>query len=159
MRSFLIKAALAAALASTSFAGAYAADHSGHEHEHSFSGDRSSGGGDPDTPDSITSQTDAALGLQAMPAPQAAAAVHHARLARIDREISRVNHRIMLDRRDGYLNRTEARNLENRSRMIRTDAARIAENHRGTLPEARYDRLQARIANLNRTIHRDVTSA
>lgn len=160
MRSFLIKAALAAALASTSFAGAYAADHSGgHGHEHNFDGDRFSSGDDSPAPDSIASQTDAALGVQVMPAPQATAAVHHDRLARIDREISRVNHRIMLDRRDGYLNNAEARNLESRSRMIRTDAQMVAENHRGALPEARFDRLQTRIANLNRTIHRDVANA
>lgn len=174
MRSFILTAALAAALISTSLAGAYAASssHSGpaaaaHGIQSKESA-RTVTGREWNHDQNFDAQSTAAVdtmttGAVVAPAPMAPHnMVRHAeyrpRLARIVRELGASNHRMRVDHSRGYLTRAEYRMLESRSQAIRHDAMRTAERHNGALPKASYANLQQRVERLNHAIHRAATA-
>jgi hypothetical protein len=160
MRSFTIKAALAAALVSTAFAGAFAeAQPTLNTPQPSLFDDLSRGGVSPMTTGSVTPQKPAARPVQPVMPMASGEAVYRPRLAQIVREVDTAKHRIAVDRHDGYLNNVEARKVEAQAQAIHATAVRTAENHRGALPSESYHMLQARVAELNHTIHHYATNA
>lgn len=172
MRSFTLKAALAAILVSTSLAGAYAAaadhDRSGPatgaqskadakaewDHTQNFDAQTTT------APDTMTTGSIAKPMTPTAPAGQMA--VRHAeyrpRLDHIVRELGAANHRMRVDHGRGYLTQAEFRRLQARSHDIRREAMRSAGNHDGALPRASYVALQDRITRLNHEIHRAATT-
>jgi len=139
MRSFAIKAALAAVLVSTSLTGAFAA-----------SGQYPA----PTMPQATHAQSMA----KPVAASTATAPMYKPRLAHIMNEVHAANQRIAVDHRRGFLNVAEFRRLENRSNAIRENALHVARLHDGALPTANYQNLQRRVAMLNRSIHVDATN-
>lgn len=147
MRPFLMTAAIAAALLTTTIG--YAApgrvdsvDRAGlHE------GHRDRGRSHPD------SMTDLDV------FPVAPAAFHsmqqRPRLSHILAELGRADQRITADRHHGTLTRAEARMAYNVDRAIRTAAMSIAARSGGALPPASYARLQQRVAGLDALIRRE----
>lgn len=170
MRSFILKTALAAALVSTSLAGAYAASASHTTSSAATSGmqSRTSTEREWNRNQNFDAQSTSAVdtmttGAVTAPAPMAPhRMVRHAeyrpRLAHIVRELGASNHRMSVDHSRGYLTRAEYRMLEGRSQAIRHDAMRTAERHNGALPKASYVSLQQRIGRLNHAIHRAATA-
>ena len=167
MRSFTLKAALAAIMLSTSLAGAYAASPShaaaasreaartttDREWSHNQNFDAQS------TAAVDTMTTGAVIAAAPMPAHKMSRqAEYRPRLAHIVRELGASNHRMNVDHNRGYLTRAEYRMLEGRSQAIRHDAMRTAERHNGALPKASYVNLQQRITRLNHAIHRAATA-
>jgi len=157
MRSFTVKAALAAILVSTSLAGAFAA----------------SPGSPPldqlqrDTlqlrsvPKEEIDNTTTASTVKVAPSIQktmAHKAAYRPRLTHIVGRLNVANHRIRTDHDRGLLTRAEFRSLETRAHAIRADAMRIAADHRGALPKARYASLQMRVDRLDRAIHHAATT-
>jgi hypothetical protein len=155
MRSFTLKAALAAVLVSTSLAGAYAAalptapgtplPNAAYQAQ-------------PVKPDAMTT---GAITTPTQPKPAHVAMqreVFRPRLAHIDRQLGAANHRMTVDHGRGYLTAAEYRMLRARSHDIRLDAQRTAANHRGALPKASFVAFQNRIDRLNREIHHAVTT-
>lgn len=153
MRSFIVKAALAAFMISTSLAGANAASSpGGHQsHGHSFNHNRA------DLPDTIAPATQATDVMPAYHMRQHVAP--HQRLARIENELGAADHRITIDHRHGYLNAAETRQLRHEDRAIGNAAYHVAKQHHGSIPGKSYDRLQGEVHHLNRDIHRDATNA
>lgn len=157
MRSFSFKAALAAALVSTSIAGAYAAG--------------TIAPMSPMNDDTMSTGSSTGPGPQGMQTPQARhtpQAMHETwksdeayrpRLAQLVHEINAADHRISVDRHHGYLSEAEFRRLESQAHAIRESAIRTAENHHGALPRARYHTLQLRVEDLDHKIHREATHA
>ncbi len=134
MRSFATQAVLAAALVSTSLAGAFA--------------------GPTQYPAQRAAQTPMYGSARAVKAPETIAApVYKPRLAHVMREISAADQRMALNHRNGHLNLAEYRKLEGRSNAIRNSAEQVARLHEGALPMGNYQDLQRRIALLNRSIH------
>ena len=157
MRSFPIKAALAAALVSTSIAGAYAAG--------------TIAPMSPMNDDAMSTGSSTGPAPQAMQTPhpmQTPQATHEARksdeayrprFALLVHEINAADHRIAVDRHHGYLNEAEFRRLESQAHAIRESAIRTAEDHHGALPRASYHTLQLRVQDLDHKIHREATHA
>ncbi len=122
MRSFAPRAALAAVFVSTSLAGAFAGP-----------------------------QYSSAL-PQVHHASTQATSVYKPRLEQVMREIHAADRRIERDHRAGHLNVAEYRKLEGRSSEIRKSAEHLARLHDGAIPNASYQNLQQRIAELNHSI-------
>ncbi|MEQ1952334.1 hypothetical protein [Mesorhizobium sp. CN2-181] len=154
MRSHILKAALAAALVSTSIAGAFAA---------SLPADPgtpmpgTAAQAQPVTPNTMTMTSP----TPATPKPAHTAMRHETlrpRLAHIDRRLGEANERIRVDHGRGYLTAAEYRAFRARSHEIRMEAQRTAANHQGVLPKANFIAFQNRIDRLNREIHHAVTT-
>ncbi|MBX3566664.1 MAG: hypothetical protein KF914_01315 [Rhizobiaceae bacterium] len=156
MRSFTLKAALAAILVSSSLAGAYAAQ------QNSVAIDR--GAAQPngeaweDNPQPTDQLVTGSIAAPAKPvtqtraAPGQAAPAYRPRLAHIVREVGRADHRIHSDHARGLLTRAEYRQFDARAAAIRADAMKTAGMHRGALPRGHYDSLQARLMQLDRDV-------
>jgi hypothetical protein len=82
-----------------------------------------------------------------------------ARFARIETEVGRAMHRINVDRRLGELTRHEARVARNEERAVRAEAVTIAREHQGRIPYPSYAMLQTRVSGLDRTIDREANHA
>lgn len=155
MRSFTLRAALAAALVSTSLAGAYAAalpTAPGTPLPNAASQAQ------PVAPDAMTT---GAITAPTQPKPAHVAVqreVMRPRLAHIDHRLGQANERIRVDHGRGYLTAAEFRMFRARSHDIRMDAQRTAANHRGALPKASFIAFQNRIDRLDREIHHAVTT-
>ena len=80
---------------------------------------------------------------------------YHPRLALIVGELGGANHRIGIDRHDGYLTRAEYAKLRQEERGIRQVAFATADRHGGKLPRAAFNELQAQIHRLNQDIGKD----
>jgi hypothetical protein len=76
------------------------------------------------------------------------------RLSRIDSELGAANRRIDVDRHRGELTAMETRKVRAEERAIRTAAVATAHRNGGRLPEAKFVSLQERVGDLNRNIHR-----
>jgi hypothetical protein len=76
------------------------------------------------------------------------------RLSLIDNELGKAAHRVEADRHHGYLTAMEARKVRAEEQAIRTAAATTAERNGGRLPEAQFVSLQERVTDLNQMIHR-----
>jgi hypothetical protein len=143
MRSYLLTAALAATLLSTSLTLGYAASPA--------STFKSEGG-------SAADQMPAHKIYRAKPV-----AYHvmqqRPRLSRIVGELGAANRRIETDRHHGYLTAMEAKKVRAEERAIRTAAVATAHRNGGRLPEARFISLQERVTDLNRNIHRYATNS
>jgi hypothetical protein len=137
MRSFAVKAAMAAVFVSTALTGAFAA-----------------GGQYPASP--MPQATHAQI--KPVATSTVAAPTYRPRLTHIMNEVHAANQRMAIDHRRGYLNAAEYRKLENRSNAIRNSALHVARLHDGALPAANYKDLQRRVAMLNRSIHIDATN-
>ena len=140
MRSYVLTAALAATLLSTSLSLGYAAS--------------------PTKPATgVNAEVSAADQMPAhkiYPAKPVAYRIMHpgSRLSKIDSELGAANRRIEADRHHGYLTAMEARKVRAEERAIRMAAATAAHHSGGRLPEAMFVSLQERVADLNRNIHR-----
>jgi hypothetical protein len=140
MRSYVLTAALAAALLSTSLTIGYAAS--------------------PTNPATgATAEVTRANQMQShnvYPAKPVAYQVMRpgSRLSKIDSELSAASRRIDADRHHGQLTAMELRRVRTDERAIRTAAAEAAHRNGGRLPEARFVSLQERVGGLNRMIHR-----
>lgn len=75
------------------------------------------------------------------------------RLTHIINELGAADHRINMDRQRGSLTAAEAGRLRSKERTIRNAAYTTANRHGGKLPNASYDRLQAEVRGLDRSIH------
>ncbi|PSJ57731.1 hypothetical protein [Kumtagia ephedrae] len=170
MRSFTLKAALAAILVSTSLAGAYAANRD-HDHDRGLGSHRSHEFQPPDQADDSGYFDHMTMGPPPIPSVSPPVAATHMvatqvvrapeyrpRLERVVNELGTANSRIRVDRDRGTLTRAEYRDLAARAHDIRRDAIRTADNHHGALPRARYIVLQDRIARLDSAIHHDAMS-
>ena len=139
MRSYVLTAAIAAALLSTSLTLGYAAS--------------------PTNPATgAAAEVVHANQMQShnvYPAKPAAYQVMRSgsRLARIDSELSAANRRIDADRHHGQLTAMEFRRVRADERAIRAAAAETAHRNGGRLPEAKFVSLQERVTGLNRMIH------
>ena len=157
MRSFTLRAALAAVLVSTSLAGAYAAALPTAPGTPLPS---AASQAQPIKPDAMTTGAITAP-TQAAPKPAHVAMQREAfrpRLAHIDYALGAANHRIRVDHGRGYLTAAEYRMLRARSHDIRMDAQRTAANHRGALPKASFVAYLNRVESLNHAIHRAATT-
>lgn len=171
MRSFSLKAVLAAALLSTSLVGAYAAAST----DPGKAGEQVQAAQDPGARTKAEWQHDQNFDAQSTavdtmktgsivtPAPQvkhvaARQAEYRPRLSHVVRELGTANHRMQVDHNRGYLTRAEYRALEGRSQAIRHDAMMTAARHDGALPRASYVSFQARVERLNHAIHRAATT-
>jgi hypothetical protein len=156
MRSFLMKAAIAAALVSISLPAAYAASpaRSGPTVSHMVT-------------DSTIHRTGTYVGErveQADPVPRVviyprwsmASPVFHrrARLATIESELAQARRHIKVDRRRGELTPQEAGFVRHEERTVRSEAIEIARANGGSIPRPSYTMLQDRVSDLNRTINR-----
>lgn len=156
MRSFTLKAALAAILVSSSLAGAYAASPSGVTIDRGAAQPNGEAWEDNPQPTdqlvtgSITAPAKSAMQSQA--APSQAAPAYRPRLAHIVREVGKADHRIHSDHARGLLTRAEYRQFDARVAAIRADAVKTAGMHQGALPRGHYDRLQARLMQLDRDV-------
>lgn len=153
MRSFTLRAALAAVLVSTSLAGAYAASL---PTALGTPMPNAAAQAQPVKPDAMTT------GAITTPTQPKHVAMQREtlrpRLAHIDRRLGEANERIRVDHGRGYLTAAEYRTFQARSHDIRMDAQRTAANHRGALPKASFVAFQNRIDRLNREIHHAVTT-
>ena len=143
MRSYVLTAALAATLLSSSLTMGYAAS--------------------PTMPNTATTRTEGASeAADQMPAhkiyPAKPVAYHvmqpAARLSKIDSELSAANRRIEAYRRHGYLTAAELKKVRDHERAIRAAAVETARRNGGRLPEAKFVSLQGRVTDLNQMIHR-----
>jgi hypothetical protein len=152
MRSFTLRAALAAVLVSTSLAGAHAAALPAAPGTPLPSAAAQAQPVKPDamTTGAITAPKSAHVAMQRE--------VFRPRLAHIDYALGAANHRIRVDHGRGYLTAAEYRMLRARSHDIRMDAQRTASNHRGALPRASYVAYLNRVESLNHAIHRAATT-
>jgi hypothetical protein len=141
MRSYVLTAAFAAALLSTSLTSGYAA-----------------------SPTNPATGAAAEVGRTASqmpsrnmyPAKPVAYQVMRpgSRLSKIDSELSAASRRIDADRHHGQLTAMELRRVRTDERAIRAAAAEAAHRNGGRLPEARFVSLQERVTGLDRMIHR-----
>jgi hypothetical protein len=179
MRSFLMKAAIAAALVSTSLTVGYAAS--------SGKSEATSARSSPTVSRSVTdstinrtgsSVTDSTINRtgtyvgerveQADPVPpvtiyprlsMASPAFHrHARLAMIESELAQAQRRISVDRRHGELTPREVSFMRHEAGTVRSEAIEIARANGGSIPQLSYAMLQDRVSDLNRTINRYATN-
>ena len=136
MRSYVLTAALAATLLSTSLSLGYAAS--------------------PTKPATgVNAEISAADQMPAHKAKPVAYRMHPgSRLSKIDGELGAANRRIEADRHHGYLTAMETRKVRAEERAIRMAAATAAHHNGGRLLEAMFVSLQERVADLNRNIHR-----
>jgi hypothetical protein len=140
MRSYVLTAALAAALLSTTLTIGYAASPT-----------------NPATGAAAEVRTASQMPSRNMyPATPVAYQVIRpgSRLSKIDRELSAASRRIDADRHHGQLTAMELRRVRTDERAIRAAAAEAAHRNGGRLPEARFVSLQGRVSDLNRMIHR-----
>jgi hypothetical protein len=139
MRSYVLTAAIAAALLSTSLTSGYAAS--------------------PTNPATgAAAEVTRANQMQShnvYPAKPVAYQVMRSgsRLSRIDGELSAANRRIDADRHHGQLTAMELKRVRADERAIRAAAAETAHRNGGRLPEAKFVSLQERVTGLNRMIH------
>lgn len=139
MRSYVLTAALAATLLSTSLGLGYAAS--------------------PTKPatgiNAEITPADQMPAYNVYPAKPVAYRIMHpgTRLSKIDSELGVANRRIEADRHHGYLTAMETRKVRADERAIRTAANATARRDGGRLPEAKFVSLQERVTDLNRMIH------
>jgi len=141
MRSFIVKAAIAATLASIPLSVSYAGDSA------------------PYMADRPTAHPPSELSpSQASPSQSFRMAnpltYRGDRLATIESELGQAMHRVNVDRRHGELTPREARFVSREDAAVRSEAANVARQNGGQIPTANYAMLQGRVSDLNRTIHR-----
>jgi hypothetical protein len=173
MRSFILKAAIAAALVSITLPAAYAASHESSGRTFSRSIMDSSVSRDDmhrmlDTTISRNGtyvaqdqgEADRVPPVVIYPGSSMATPVFYrgGRLARIESELSQARHTINVDRRRGELTPREARFARHEEGAVRNEAIRVARANGGSLPEPSYVMLQDRVSDLNRTINRYATN-
>jgi hypothetical protein len=170
MRSFLIKAAIAAALVSISLPAAYAAQSASTGARATATGAvgdatiHTSGSSVGDTSISRSGafvaedqgEADRVPPVMIFPRWSMAGPSFHrgARLATIQSELSRARHAINADRRRGELTRREASFALNEEASVRAEVIDVARANRGGIPLTSYAMLQDRVSDLNRTINR-----
>ncbi|MGD9914107.1 MAG: hypothetical protein AB7S80_08495 [Rhizobiaceae bacterium] len=140
MRSFIVKAILAATVVSASLVGAQAAGMNNPASE-----DRGYSGKPP-----IGSEPE--MAGQHQMAPAIVKAAYRPRLAAIVHELGTANHRIRAGRAAGHLNRVEFRKLRSEAHGIRHQALATASRHEGRLPRVAFQKLQSQVRQLNRDI-------
>jgi hypothetical protein len=172
MRSFIIKAAIAAALVSTTLTASYAASpaRSGPTVSRSVTDSSISRTGTRVTDSSINrtgtyvqerlEQADAVPPDTIYTHWSMAGPMFHrgARLATIEAELGQARRHINADRRHGELTRREVSFVRNEEGSVRAEAIAVARAHGGSIPQPSYAMLQSRVSDLNRTIHRYATN-
>ena len=186
MRSFILKATLAATLASIPLSVSYAASSAtGHSassagsHAASTAGGHSAGtsaraelgaaeragrekgklqNGEADRPPYMTDP------MTSQPSYQTFGLANPPtyrgdRLATIEQELGRARHQANIDRRRGELTPREARFVRREDAAVRSEAVGIARQNGGQIPAASYAMLQDRVSDLNRTIYSYETGA
>ena len=140
MRSFIVKAAIAATLASIPLSVSYAGDSAPYMADRptahppsELSPSRSFGLANP-----LVSRSD--------------------RLATIESELGQAMQRANVGRRNGNLTPSEAAFVRREHAAVRSEAADVARQNGGQIPIASYAMLQRRVSDLNRTIHRYETN-
>ena len=145
MRSFIVKAAIAAILASIPLSVSYAGDPAPYMDDRprahypselspsQASPSRSFGLANP-----LISRSD--------------------RLATIESELGQAMQRANVGRRNGDLTPSEAAFVRREHAAVRREAADVARQNGGQIPIASYAMLQRRVSDLNRTIHRYETN-
>lgn len=167
MRSLLKTVTIASFILAVASGGAFAAGHGGHGGEHSdgshgfHDGDRAGGfhgfHGDRDRgffrSDNYVDWSDLATGYyNAPPMTYSYQGPHH--LARVLNEVRVADHRIDLERQQGKLTAGAFTKLENEAAVIRTQALRTADMHRGGIPFKTFATLQGEVRQLDRNIVR-----
>lgn len=164
MRSFILTAAIAAALVTTSLTAGYAA--SSHAARSSSVRDSSITRQHGMLDDSIDThhgdvldeqgQADpvppVTIHPQAMTAPMTSPRLRSTRLSTIESELGRASHRIEVDRRRGELTPREVRIVRREEGAIRATALKVAARHDGRIPNSSFTMLQGRVSDLNRRI-------
>lgn len=148
MRSFILKTMLAAAVVSTSIAGAYAA--SGNDPAASV---RTAAPMADPAPEMAGKHAAAPAMIKHAAAPAVIKASYRPRLATIVHELGAANRQIKADHANGHLTRIEFRKLRNEERGIRHEAFTTASRHEGRLPRIAYNSLRSQVRELNRNIH------
>lgn len=141
MRSYVLKAAIAAAILSSSFNLGYAATST------------KPMSAKPDT--QKVAMTQASLDKF----PPKPIAYHSPRLSKIVAELGSAAHRIDVDRHRGELTAKEASAARKEEGQIRQTAMNVAARHGGRIPNASYAMLQGRVDTLNHNIHRYATNS
>ena len=141
MRSYVLKAAIAAAILSSSLSLGYAAT--------------------PTKPAAMKPETQKLAATQASlnKFPPKPIAYHSPRLSRIVAELNSAAHRIDVDRHRGELTAKEASAVRKEDGQIRQTAMNIAAKHGGKISNASYAMLQGRVTTLNHDIHRYATNS
>jgi hypothetical protein len=80
------------------------------------------------------------------------------RLATIESELGQAIDEVNVDRRRGKLTPREARFVRREDAAVRAEAVDIASQNGGRLPMSGYAMLQDRVSDLNRTVHRYETN-
>lgn len=128
MRSFLLTAAMAATLLTSSLAIANAAGYGANLNEWGHS---------------MTSETLPHEGFFSQARP---------RLDAIYEQLGEVTHRVAVNRRHGYLSAAEAMAIRDDARVVRMGAADAAAHNGGNIPDSTYNILLGRVAALNQAI-------
>jgi hypothetical protein len=172
MRSFIMTAAIAAALVSTTLTAGYAASsaRSGPTVSRSVTDSSINPNGRSVIDSTIhTSGTFVGETLeQADPVPPVriyprwsmAGPVFHrgARLKTIEAGLARAGRQINVDRRRGELTPREVSFVRNEEGTVRAEAIAVAKANGGSIPQPSYAMLQNRVSDLNRTINRYATN-
>jgi hypothetical protein len=151
MRSFILKATVAAILASVPLSVSYASDPA------------------PYMADRPTAHSPSELAAMRPSAPSRSFAMTNPltggltsggdRLATIEQELGQAMHQVNVDRRGSALTPREIRFLRREYASVRTEAVGVARQNGGQIPAASYAMLQDRVSDLNRTIHSYETGA
>lgn len=175
MRSFILKATIAAALAAIPLSAGYAASSQSSQSASSAGSHATSAGAESREALGAAERADrergqAGLNGQSDPAPymtepMTAQPGYHAfslaaplayrgnRLATIESELGQTLHQVNVDRRRGELTPRESQFVRREDGAVRTEAVDIAKRNDGQIPTASYAMLQDRVSDLNRTIY------
>lgn len=154
MRSFLLKAAIAAVLATAPISISYAAGH-GRDHESLGGRANSDTGGDGETASEWMHDGPwGSLVTAHQQMPVLGFLMQQPRLAVINADLNQATHRINRDRHNGSLNAAEARVVRKEDSAIQTAALRDAARNGGRLTYPEYRVLSMQVAQLDRTIDR-----
>jgi hypothetical protein len=172
MRSLIMKAAIAAALVSSSLTAGYAATAArlGAPVSRSVTDSSVNRTGTRVTDSSINrtgtyvqerlEQADAVPPDTIYPHWSMAGPMFHrgTRLAMIESELGQARRHISADRRHGELTQREASFARHEAGTVRAEAIAVARANGGSIPQPSYAMLQDRVSDLNRTIHRYATN-
>jgi hypothetical protein len=173
MRSFILTAAIAATLVSTSLTAGYAASSAKAGATATRAESAAATRAEKNARAAAVRQEEIASGSitrseQADPVPpvviypqrsmSVAMIYPRTRLSLIESELGKATHDINVNRHRGELTRSQASFLRREDSSVRAEAMNVAREHRGRIPIADYAMLQDRVSDLNRTIHRDVVN-
>lgn len=161
MRSYLLTAAIAASLVTTSITLGYAAssgNHSGSRsegevHSQIGPGERESSGRSDSVPDMTPLPPMFRNSMHSLRQPTAFYVTHrNPRLSLVMSELGRTQRLIAVERHRGSLTPIEAKLVRDESRAIGRTALNIARVNDGAIPDSNYDMLRDRVAGLHQTI-------